>query len=150
MTITRWRRDPFVSQLTNLQDEMNRRFEGLFSPGGEEPAPRFVPPMDIAENGDGYVVKTEIPGMKPEDIHIDLTGNTLTIKGEKKVEAETKEENYHRIERSFGSFVRRVELPQGVDPERVEAAYDQGVLTVKVSKAEAVKPRQITVKTTSD
>ena len=147
MSLIRWRRDPFFSQLANLQDDMNRRFEGLYAPGeGEETPMRFLPPMDVSENGDHYVVKAEVPGMKPEDIHIDLTGRTLTIKGEKKVESETKEENFHRIERSFGSFVRRVELPQGVDAEKVEAKYDQGVLTVNVAKAEAIKPRQITVK----
>lgn len=148
MSMIRWRRDPFFSQIANLQDDMNRRFEGLFTPaeGAESPA-RFLPPMDVSENGDHYVVKAEVPGMKPEDIQIDLTGRTLTIKGEKKHETETQDENFHRVERSFGTFVRRVELPQGVDAERVEAKYDQGVLTVNVAKAEEVKPRQITVKT---
>jgi HSP20 family protein len=151
MTLIRWRRDPFFSQLATLQDDMNRRFGSLFDvdEGGTWPTSEFTPPMDVSEDPENYTVTAEIPGMKPTDIHVDLVGRTLTIRGEKKVETEEKKENFHRIERTYGSFTRRVELPQSVDPERVKADYDQGVLTLKIAKAEEVKPRQIPIKTTA-
>ena len=149
MSMIRWRRDPFFSQLANLQDEVSRRYEGGQNPlaEGEDLGARFTPPMDISEDTEKYTVRAELPGLKPEDISIDLTGRTLTIKGEKKQESETRDENYHRIERSYGTFIRRVEMPQGVDAERVTADYDKGVLSVTVAKAEALKPRQIEIKT---
>lgn len=149
MTLMRWRRDPFFSQLASLQDNLNRGFEGLYTPPaeGELPVRDFLPPMDISEDSANYVVKTEIPGMKAEDIKIDLTGRTLTLKGEKKQESETDDENWHRVERSYGSWLRRVEMPQAVDPEKIVAQYDDGVLTVRIAKADEVKPRQIEVKT---
>jgi HSP20 family protein len=149
MTLMRFRRDPFFSQLASLQDNLNRGFEGLFTPPaeGELPSRDFMPPMDISEDAVNYTVKTEVPGMKAEDIKIDLTGRTLTLKGEKKQESETEDENWHRVERSYGSWLRRVEMPQAVDPEKIVAQYDDGVLTVRVAKAEEVKPRKIEVKT---
>lgn len=149
MSLIRWSRDPFFSQLASLQDDLNRRFGNLTNSEGEFPGQDFLPPMDIAEDGDKYTVKAEVPGMKAEDIKIDLTGRTLTLKGEKKQESETEGENWHRVERSYGSWMRRVELPQAVDAEKVSASYDDGVLTVQVSKAEEIKPRTIEVKTSN-
>ena len=150
MTLMRWRRDPFFPQLASLQDNLNRGFEGLLpTPEGGEPGKDFLPPMDISEDTTNYIVKTEIPGMKADDIKIDLTGRTLTLRGEKKQESETKDENWHRVERSYGSWLRRVEMPQAVDAEKITASYDDGVLTVQVAKAEELKPRQIQVKTSN-
>ena len=150
MTLMRWRRDPFYSQLASLQDNLNRGFEGLLpNPEGDLPARDFLPPMDISEDAVNYTVRTEVPGMKAEDIKIDLTGRTLTLKGEKKQESETEDENWHRVERSYGSWLRRVEMPQAVDAEKITASYDDGVLTVQVAKAEELKPRQIQVKTSN-
>ena len=151
MTLMRFRRDPLFSQLASLQDNLNRGFEGLFTPPGEGdlPARDFLPPMDISEDAVNYTVRTEVPGMKAEDIKIDLTGRTLTLKGEKKQESETEDENWHRVERSYGSWLRRVEMPQAVDPEKIVAKYDDGVLTVLIAKAEDVQPRRIEVKSSN-
>ena len=151
MTLMRWRRDPFHSQFASLQDDMNRRLEGLFAPAaeGDLPGQDFLPPMDISEDAEKYTVKAEIPGMNADDIKIDLIGRTLTLKGEKKQESETEGENWHRVERSYGSWLRRVEMPQAVDAEKISASYDDGVLTVQVAKAEEIKPRQIQVKTSN-
>ena len=147
MTMIRWRRDPFFSQLGALRENLNRGLEGLDPMGeGELPGRDFLPPMDISEDAANYTVRTEVPGMKAGDIQIDLTGRTLSLKGEKKQESETDDENWHRVERSYGSWVRRVELPEAVDAEKIVANYDDGVLVVKVAKAEEVKPRRIEVK----
>ena len=150
MTMIRWRRDPFFSQLGALRENLNRGLEGLDPMGeGELPGRDFLPPMDISEDAANYTVRTEVPGMKAEDIKIDLTGRTLTLKGEKKQESETKDENWHRVERSYGSWLRRVEMPQAVDPEKIVAKYDDGVLTVLIAKAEDVQPRRIEVKSSN-
>ena len=85
--------------------------------------------------------------MNVDDIKIDLIGRTLTLRGEKKQESETEGENWHRVERTYGSWLRRVEMPQAVDAEKISAGYDDGVLTVQVTKAEEIKPRQIQVET---
>jgi HSP20 family protein len=93
-------------------------------------------------------VKAEVPGMEAKDINISVTGEVLTIKGEKKSEREEKEENYHLVERSYGSFSRSLALPAAVDLDKIEAKYDKGVLTVTCPKKEEVKPKPIEIKTT--
>ena len=93
------------------------------------------------------MVKAEVPGMDAKEINISVTGNMLTIKGEKKSEREEKEENYHLVERSYGSFSRSLTLPAAVDVDKIEAKYDQGVLTVTCPKKEEVKPKAIEIKT---
>ena len=93
------------------------------------------------------VVKAEVPGIDAKDINISVTGDVLTIKGEKKSEREEKEENYHLVERSYGSFSRSLVLPAAVDLDKIEAKYDKGVLTVTCPKKEEVKPKAIEIKT---
>ena len=106
----------------------------------------WVPPVDIFENGDHeLVLKAELPDMSREDIDITVDHGTLTIKGEKKMSNDVKEENFHRIERRYGSFSRSFSLPQTVDTGKVAAEYRNGVLTVRVPLREEAKPRQIKV-----
>jgi HSP20 family protein len=144
MTIlTRW--DPF-RDLSVLQDRMNRLFQD-FTPRGEQEltAGNFVPPVDIYEDEHNITVKAELPGIDPKDVDVRVESNTLTIKGERKFEKEEKEENFHRIERRYGTFVRSFTLPNTVDTENVKADYDNGVLKVQLEKRAEAKPKQIKV-----
>jgi HSP20 family protein len=146
MAIVRFN-DPF-REFAQLQDRLNRAFadaygrsdEGLLSSGS------WLPPVDIYQNGDHeLVLKAELPDMNREDIDISVENGTLTIKGEKKLSSEVKEEQYHRIERRYGTFSRSFALPQTIDAAKVSADYRNGVLTVKLPTREEAKPRQIKV-----
>src|SRR5438046_10679390 len=146
MAIVRWS-DPF-RDFAQLQDRINRVFnetygrndEGLMTSGS------WVPPVDIYQNGDHEVVlKAELPDMSREDIDITVDNGTLTIKGEKKLSSDVKEEQFHRIERHYGAFSRSFSLPPTVDPGKVAAEYKQGVLTVRLPLREEAKPRSIKV-----
>jgi HSP20 family protein len=150
MTLTRW--DPF-RELTGLQDRMNRLFQDAWSPSGltttrgEESlmAGSFVPPVDVYEDEHSIVLKMEVPGIEQKDIDIRLENNILTVRGERKLEKEEKEENFQRIERRYGSFSRAFTLPNTVDTENVNADYENGVLRVRLSKRAEAKPKQIKV-----
>ena len=102
--------------------------------------------MDIFEKGDKLVVKAEVPGMKEDDIHVSVEGDTLTIRGEKKTESEVKNEDYYRCERSYGSFFRSAALPSTVDASKIEADYEDGVLEVTLPKKPEVKTKKVAVK----
>ena len=102
--------------------------------------------LDVAEEEDAFVVKASIPGIKPEDMDISLTDNLLTIKGETKVEQEFEKAQYHVRERRFGSFQRSVALPTAVNANAVDASYENGVLTLRVPKADEVKPHKISIR----
>jgi len=103
--------------------------------------------VDMYDAGDAIVVKTAVPGVKPEDLDISITGDTLTIKGEAREESEVKAENYIRRERRMGSFCRSLALPTQVNADKAEATFEHGVLTLTIPKAEEVKPKVIKVKT---
>jgi|SRR5581483_3120394 len=106
----------------------------------------WMPPVDIYTTGENEIVlKAEIPGMKKEDIDITVENFTLTIRGEKKTEQEVKDDQFHRVERSYGAFTRSFALPQTVDANKVEADYRDGVLTIKLPRREDAKPKQIKV-----
>jgi HSP20 family protein len=105
----------------------------------------FVPPVDVYEDANHLVLKLEVPGMKLDDFDVQLENQTLTVRGERKFEKETTEENYHRVERRYGTFARRFSLPNTIDPETVKAQYDAGVLTVEIGKRAEAKPKQIKV-----
>src|SRR5579875_1756381 len=142
MAITRW--DPFRDALT-LQNRLNSLFQD-FNRGGENElvsTASFVPPVDIYEDEQKIVLKLEIPGMKQEDLDIQLENNNLTVRGERKFEKEEKEENFHRIERRYGSFYRAFTIPNTVNPDSVKAEYDAGVLRVQMEKKAEAKPKQI-------
>jgi HSP20 family protein len=106
----------------------------------------WAPALDIAEESDAYVVKTELPGIGPEDVEVSLEGGLLTITGERRQETETSERQFHRVERRYGRFRRSITLPDNVRTDAVEADFDNGVLTVRVPKAEKAKPRRIEVR----
>jgi HSP20 family protein len=105
----------------------------------------FVPPVDIYEDEHTLVLKLEVPGVNEEDLNVSLENNLLTVSGERKFEKEEKEENFHRIERRYGSFARTFRLPNTIDPEKVEAGYDKGLLKITVAKRAEAKPKQIKV-----
>lgn len=152
MSLIRWNptRDlaTFPSDMFNLQREMNRVFDSFFH-GADEPNlfnGAWMPAVDVAEEDDAYVVKVELPGVNKDDVKITLESNILTIRGEKKVESEVKQKNYHRTERSYGSFQRSFTLPTSVKNDKIDAVYKDGILTVSLPKAEEAKPKQIEVK----
>ena len=145
MAVVRW--DPF-RELGMLQDRMNR----LFDDAGrgwraDEPAATtsWSPSVDIFETEGEIIVKAELPGLERKDIVLHLENNVLTLRGERKFEKETKEENYHRIERSYGNFNRSFSIPATVDEEKIRADYKDGVLNIALPKKEQAKPKQIKI-----
>ncbi|MDR3763375.1 MAG: Hsp20/alpha crystallin family protein [Acidobacteriota bacterium] len=148
--LTRW--EP-VRELAALQDRFNRLFNepyGGVTAQESLSAGSFVPPVDVYEDESGIQLKMEVPGIDEKDIDIRLENNLLTVKGERKLAKETKEENYHRIERSYGSFTRSFSLPNTVNTEDVKASYARGVLTIGLGKRAEAKPKQIKVNVTSE
>ncbi len=143
--ITRW--DPF-RELNTITDRMNRLFQDTFGNVSREeglPAANFVPPVDIYEDEHNITVKMEVPGIEQKDIDVRLENNTLVVRGERKFEKDEKEENFHRIERRYGSFYRAFTLPNTVDPEKVNAEYENGVLKIMLAKKAEARPKQIKV-----
>lgn len=145
MAIRRW--DPFKDLLT-LQERMNRLFDEVLPRTREEETLErgvWSPAVDIYETEDSIVLKAELPGVKREDVSVEIKDNLLVLKGEKKFERDVKEENYHRMERAYGAFQRSFTLPNIVDKDKVRARYKDGVLEVILPKAEEAKPKQIKV-----
>ena len=142
-TITR--RDQ--SHVLTLQNEVNRLFEDNFTRerSGHADLATWAPPVDIYETENELVVKAELPDFQDKDIDVRITNNTLTIRGERKFEEDVKEENYLRIERAYGSFMRSFSLPNTVSAENIRADYRNGVLTLHMAKREESKPKQIKV-----
>ena len=147
MAVVRW--DPF-RDLNLLQDRMNR----LFDDAGrgwraDEPAATttWSPAVDIFETEGEIIVKAELPGMERKDITLHLENNVLSLRGERKFEKETKDENYHRIERSYGAFSRSFSIPATVDEENIRAEYKDGVLNIVLPKKEQARPKQIKIAT---
>jgi len=143
MAITRW--DPF-REVVALQNRMNSLFGGL-NTETESPltAASFVPAVDVYEDDKKVVLKLEVPGIEEKDLDVRVENHTLTVKGERKFETEEKEENFHRIERRYGSFYRAFTLPSTVDTENVAAKYEAGVLKLELKKKPEVQPKQIKV-----
>jgi len=138
--------DPF-RELRGLHDEMSRLFSGVgpSMQGDEFARGAWSPNVDIYEDTDKMIVEAELPGMDRNDITLNLEKNVLTLKGERKFEKETKEDNYHRIERSYGGFSRAFSIPATVDEEKIKAEYKDGVLKIVLPKKEQVKPKQIRI-----
>jgi len=145
MSIIRW--DPFKDLIT-LREKMNRLFEEVFTSRGEERelvGGTWTPSVDIYETENALVLTAELPGIDEDDVEIKIEDNTLTLKGERKLEKETKEENYHRIERSYGSFYRSFTLPHYIDQDKIEAIHENGVLKITMPKKPELKPRKVKV-----
>jgi len=145
MAITRF--DPF-RDLAVLQDRMNRLFNDSYGNRSEDHMLNrgtWTPAVDIYEVDGALVLKAELPEMKREDIDVNIENNTLTIRGERKLDGEIKQENFHRVERAYGSFVRTFALPATVDTGKIGAEYKNGVLTIKLPFREEAKPRSIDV-----
>ena len=147
MAMRRW--DPF-GELSSIQNELNRLFGRTFGvEGGDEMrAAAWMPPVDVAETQNRFVITAELPGMRPEDVDISVENSVLRIQGERRFYQERNEEDFHRIERRFGSFARSITLPSTADPEGIRASFDAGVLTIEVPKKEEAKPKKIEVKAT--
>jgi len=130
-----------------LQDRFTSLFENFAETPGKEQlaAGSFVPAVDIYEDEHNLVLKLEVPGVNEDDLNVSLENNLLTVSGERKFEKEEKEENFHRIERRYGSFARTFRLPSTVDAEKVEASYDKGLLKITIGKRAEAKPKQIKV-----
>lgn len=146
MNIVRY--DPF-RDLRGLQDEMNRLFSSTFSRGGSDEqmfGGAWTPSVDIYENKDNIVLEAELPGMKPEDVNISIENNILTISGERKFEKKSDGDNFHRVERGYGSFTRSFTLPPTVSSENVTAEFENGILHLTLAKREEAKPRRIEIK----
>jgi HSP20 family protein len=124
--------------------DVDRLFDAFF--GGEREARRWVPQMDLVEGEDHFVLKADLPGLDEGDVSIEVQDGTLTISGERKAEHESRERGWYRIERSFGSFNRSLTLPDRVDPDRISANFDRGVLEVRIPKPEEHKPRRVEIK----
>jgi HSP20 family protein len=137
--------------MEEMQARLGSFFGGRFpllKPGTEEgfSLTEWVPPVDITEDEKEYIIKAELPGVKQEDVKVTVEGGVLSITGERKAEKEEKDKKYHRIERSYGSFVRSFAFPEGAASDKVSAEFKDGVLSVRLPKDEKVKPKSVDVK----
>jgi HSP20 family protein len=144
MTLVRWRP---MRDVWSIQDEINRTFDNFFGRTEREEwtESRWAPAVDISENKDDLMVNVEVPGMKKEDIKVTLQDGILTVKGERKQEKEEKDKNFHRVERSYGSFCRSFTLPTTVQGDKIKANYKDGILMISLPKVEEVKPKEISI-----
>jgi HSP20 family protein len=137
--------------MTNLRKEMNHLFDRFWGESSEE-FPGFgewIPAIDILEKDNFLVITLEIPGIDPKEVKVSIKDLVLMIQGEKKLEKEFKEERFHKMERSYGTFSRNILLPTGVDEKNVEASFKNGILTVTLPKLATAKGKQIPIKTES-
>ena len=123
--------------------DIDRVFDAFF--GHTDQGRRWVPPVDLVEAEDHFVLKADLPGLSDGDVNIEVQDGTLTISGERKAEHEQREKGWYRIERSFGRFSRSLSLPDGVDPDRIQASFSHGVLEVRIPKPEQRRPRRISI-----
>jgi HSP20 family protein len=149
MAIVRW--EPF-RDLVSIQDRMNRIFDeafrGVTRAGTEQDwalGGSWAPAVDIYEHDGDLVLKAELPGVDPKDVDVRVENNVLTLRGERKFESEVKRENYHRVERAYGTFSRSFTLPNVVDTDKIKADFKDGVLRVVLPQREEAKPKQISI-----
>jgi HSP20 family protein len=143
MALVRW--DP-IRELDSLQGDMNRLFDQFFDGrAGNAASRRWVPAMDLVETDDHLVLRGDLPGLTEDDVDIEIKDNVLTVSGERTAQHEDQAEGYHRVERSFGSFSRSLTLPHGVEPEKVEAKFENGVLEVEIPKPAEAKSTRVQI-----
>jgi HSP20 family protein len=146
MAVSRW--DPF-RDLMGIQGELNQLFGRAFGQGEAAGGTSWAPALDVFEDRERFVIKVDLPGLGPEDVEISVEEGTLTLSGERPFYKELDEAGFHGVERRFGAFARSLNLPSTADPNRIEASFDAGLLTITVPKKEEAKPRKIQVKATS-
>ena len=141
--LTRW--DPFQEMIT-LRNAVDRLFDSTYGTSSTGQPVTWGLALDVIEQEDEFLVKASIPGINPDDLEITFTDNVLTIKGETKAEEEVKEGNYHLRERRYGSFARSISLGSRITADKIQANYENGILTLHLPKAEEVKPKRIAIK----
>ena len=141
--LTRW--DPFQEML-NLRRTVDRLFDNVSTDHDWAQPTQWGLAVDVAENKDAIIVKASVPGINPDDLDVSYSDDTLTIRGEIKSENEVKEDQYHVRERRYGSFSRSITLPTKIKGDAIEASYQNGVVTLRLPKAEEVKPKRIEIK----
>ena len=139
MAVVRW--DPFREML-NVQDQFDRIFGSALR---GESRTSWLPPVDVFDGKDEVVLKADLPGVDPNAVDVEIDENVLTLRGERKVDFQSDAEHFYRIERPSGNFERSIALPQGVRADQVEATFDDGILTIRVPKADEVKPKHIPI-----
>ena len=150
MAISRYREPTSLFGLQRLNRILDEAFAGLpFQEQGNVITSTWFAPTDVSEDQNSLRITMELPGVDPNDVRLSLENNILTIRGEKKQQAEENNERVHRFERTYGMFERTFALPNTVDPEKIEARYENGVLLVSIPKAERAKPREIRVNTSA-
>lgn len=144
MAVIRW--EP-ARELQSIQSEMNRLFGTVFDTqtGDGGALRRWIPAMDLVEEGDEFVLRADLPGVREDDVKVELEDNVLTVAGERRSEHEQRADGYRRIERASGSFSRSLTLPEGIDPDGIAARFERGVLEVRVPKPEQRKPRRVAI-----
>jgi HSP20 family protein len=147
MALIRW--EP-ARELQSFQQEMNRLFGTFFdaqggTAGPGAPASRWIPAMDLVEEKDSFVLHADLPGVAEKDVKVELEENVLSISGERVSEHRDRHEGFYRVERASGSFQRSLTLPEGIDPEAIDAHFENGVLTVRIPKPEQRKPRRVAI-----
>ena len=149
-SMIRW--EPF-RELATLRDRMDRLFDQYSRGWGADEGLEtslWNPPVDVYETHESIVIKADLPEVAPNEVDIAVEGNTLTVRGERKRESEINEKDYHRVERSYGTFARSFTLPATIDADKIEANFSQGVLKINLPKREESKPKQIKVKVSGD
>ena len=144
MALTKW--TPLFTDLAGTRERLNHLFGGLWEAEGVTTAGEWTPLVDIVEDDRAITIKAELPGIDPKDVAVTIDNNVLALKGERHLEKEVKKENYHRLERTYGSFARSFALPAIVDSDKVKADFRNGVLIIDVPKKEGTKPRTLEVK----
>ena len=145
MELVPWRAFGELSSLRRDMDKLWDRFSGE-TPFAKTFGETWLPSVDISETKDNFVVKAELPGLEAKDVNVSISGDVLTIKGEKKTEEEEKDEHYHCVERYSGSFKRAFQLPSGVKTDTIEATFDKGILKVTLPKVEEARKKEIDIK----
>ena len=142
MTLVRWK--PFRDYL-GMHETVNKMFKDEYLGEQENNANTWSPVTDIYEDSDKYLLKMEVPGLSNKDINIEFNGDILTVKGERKDDRETNEENYHRVESYTGKFSRSFSMPKTIAADKIKADMKNGIISIQVPKVEEVKPKAITI-----
>jgi HSP20 family protein len=156
MSLTMWNKNPMMDEFARTREEMDRLLGRFLT---ATPLSAFdtrstrlegwIPAIDVSETDDGVVIRAEVPGIAARDLEITVTGNILNISGKKEEKEEVDQEDFYRCERRFGSFRRVIDLPESIDPDRVTADVDNGIVTIRVAKKPGLRSRRVEVKPTS-